>query len=85
LTIEISNIRFCFPHKKEKNVVVQDLSLKIPHSKTMSLVGKSRFGISNISFALIQLFSPKALFSKGSILLQIKDNKNNKLIQDTII
>lgn len=80
-TIEISNLSIAFPEATSKKVVVDDLCLTIPRGKTVGLVGESGSGKSITSLAIMQLLHQKAEITKGQIVLQLKDNEKEELLQ----
>ena len=80
-TIEISNLSIAFPEATSEKVVVDDLCLTIPHGKTLGLVGESGSGKSITSLAIMQLLHHKAEITQGQIILQLKDNQKEELLQ----
>lgn len=80
-TIEISNLSIAFPEATSKKVVVNDLCLTIPRGKTMGLVGESGSGKSITSLAIMQLLHQKAEITEGQIILKLKDNEKEELLQ----
>lgn len=80
-TIQISNLSIAFPEATSKKVVVDDLCLTIPRGKTVGLVGESGSGKSITSLAIMQLLHQKAEITEGQIVLQLKDNEKEELLQ----
>ena len=80
-TIEISNLSIAFPEATSKKMVVNDLCLTIPRGKTVGLVGESGSGKSITSLAIMQLLHQKAEITEGQIILQLKDNEKEELLQ----
>jgi len=80
-TLEINKLSIAFPQAHGQKVVVDDLCLRIPHGKTVGLVGESGSGKSMTSLAIMQLLDKKAQITDGQILLQLKDNEKEDLLQ----
>lgn len=80
-TLEIKKLSIAFPQAQGQKVVVDELCLRIPQGKTVGLVGESGSGKSMTSLAIMQLLDKKAQITDGQILLQLKDNEKEDLIQ----
>lgn len=79
--IEINKLSIAFPQAQGQKVVVDDLCLRIPQGKTVGLVGESGSGKSMTSLAIMQLLDKKAQITKGQILVHLKDNEKEDLLQ----
>lgn len=80
-TLDIKKLSIAFPQTHGQKVVVDELCLRIPQGKTVGLVGESGSGKSITSLAIMQLLNQKAIISEGQILLHLKDNEKEDLLQ----